>query len=691
VVRCNRPRREHPCRVKPKKNVKAESADLPALIRQAAEEAGAVRRQVTATGVEMMLAEVREQPFNRPDWIFEIKLDGYRLLAGTSVGKVQLVSRNGHDLAGTFPEVARAVESLPFSSVVLDGEVVAMDDKGRPSFQRLQQRGKLTRAPDVHRVAAEVPAVFFAFDLLGFEDLDLRPLPLTKRKDLLRRVIPQSGPVRFLDHVEGEGKALYDHVIALGLEGIVAKKADCPYRGGRSPHWLKIRADRTDDFVVVGYTQPRGARHGFGALHVGQYVEGRLVYAGRVGTGFSARQLTEVKLRLDKIERKTPPCEGPVPAGATSGTIPLTAIPDFRTATWVEPEMVGEVRFKEWTDEGYLRQPAFLRFRDDKKPEDCVRQLPPVNDAKKKPAKPSSPSKPPASRVKFSNRDKIFWPEDGYTKGYLIDYYHAISPWLLPYLERRPVVLTRYPDGIHGKSFFQKDAPDHSPGWLRTERMWSENASREIDYFICDTEDALLYLANMAAIPLHIWASRLPTLERPDWCSLDLDPKGAPFDHVVEVAQAARELCHRIDLPCFIKTTGSSGLHVMIPLGGHFTHDEAKSLGEVLAHALVRQLPRIATTTRAITRREGKVYVDYLQNGHGKLLVSPYSVRPLPGAPVSMPLNWIEVNQQLDIRAFTIRNAAERMKKLKKDPLIDILHTEPHMSRVLDRLHAEFG
>lgn len=635
---------------------------------------GAERRRVIASDVEMMLAEVYPEAFSRPGWLFEIKFDGYRVVIGRRGGKVTLLSRNGNELTDAFRDVAAAVAELPGGDLVLDGEVVALDEKGRPSFQRLQQR---------------VTTTFFAFDLLGIGDLDLRPLPLLTRKELLRRVLPDNSPIRYVEHFEGEGKALFQHAVELGLEGIVAKRAECPYKGGRSPHWRKIRADRTDDFVVVGYTQPKGSRHGFGALHLAQYVGGRLVYAGRVGTGFNARQLTDVRKKLDRLERKTVPCEGPVPPGATESVIPMKSVPDFRTSTWVTPEIVCEVRFKELTDEGYLRQPAFLRFRDDKPQSDCVRQLP-VVESKDAPLAPRVAPARPEKEVKVSNRDKVFWPEDGFTKGDLIDYYRAITPWLMPYLERRPVVLTRFPDGIHGKSFFQKDAPDYAPEWVRTERMWSEYARRDIDYFVVDSIEALTYLANMAAIPLHIWASRLPEITHPDWCSLDLDPKDAPFAHVVEVAQAARELCRRLKLPAFIKTTGSSGLHVMIPLARQFTHDQARSLAEVLAQALVKQVPKIATTTRAVDKRGGKVYLDYLQNGHGKLLVAPFSVRPLPGAPVSMPLQWSEVNESLKIRDYTIRNAVARMERLKKDPLIDILETKPDLALVLAMLQGEF-
>jgi bifunctional non-homologous end joining protein LigD len=285
----------------------------------------------------------------------------------------------------------------------------------------------------------------------------------------------------------------------------------------------------------------------------------------------------------------------------------------------------------------------------------------------------------------------VFWPEDGYTKGDLVAYYQAIAPWLLPYLRNRPLVMTRFPDGIAGKSFFQKDAPGFTPEWVRTERMWSEDTQREIDYFVCDDLASLLYVINLGSIPLHLWASRVPTLERPDWCVLDLDPKGAPFTEVVEVALSARELCRRIELPVYVKTSGSSGLHLLVPLGRHCTHEQSRSLGELLARCLVGRLPEIATITRQVSKRDGRVYIDYLQNGSGKLLVSPFCVRPLPGAPVSTPLRWREVNSKLDLRAHTMKTVPERMKKLKTDPLVEVIDLVPDLGEALGRLQAELA
>ncbi|HEY7611636.1 MAG TPA: DNA ligase D [Gemmatimonadales bacterium] len=670
-----------------------EKGDRGEVIRRELVRLGAPKRAVDVKAVKLMLAETAERAFTRKDWLFEPKLDGYRVLAARTKGEPRLLTRNGNDCATSFPEILRAVAALPFDRLVLDGEVVALDDTGRPSFQRLQGRARLSRPIDIRHAAVNIPVTYYGFDLLGFEDFDLRPLPLSARKAILRRVLPPVGALRFLEHVEEEGEALYQEAMRLDLEGVVAKKASAPYKAGRSPHWLKVRSRLTDDFVVVGFTAPKGARGGFGALQLGEFVNGALTYAGRAGTGFTEKQLGEVRRKLDAQKRPDPPCVGPI-------------LGDKET-TWVEPTMVAEVEYTERTDEGLLRQPVFLRFRDDKAPEECVRRdvipsargagerdLPgeapePVGEVRRAPSRARDDTG--GLPFELTNTKKVFWPDEGYTKGDLIEYYRAVAPWLLAYLRNRPVVMTRYPDGINGKSFFQKDAPGFRPDWIRTERMWSEDTQREIDYFVCDDEPSLLYVVNLGTIPLHLWASRAPTLERPDWCVLDLDPKGAPFEHVVQLARAGKELCDRIELPVMVKSTGSSGLHLMIPLGRQCTHEQSRSLGELLARCLVDSLPEIATVTRQVHRRDGKVYVDYLQNGSGKLIVAPFSARPLPGAPVSVPLAWREVNRQLDIRKHTIRTVPERMRKMKADPLAEVLELSPDLGGALERLMQELG
>ena len=669
-----------------------EGGDRGEVIRRELVRLGAPKRPVDVKTVKLMLAETAERAFSRKDWLFEPKLDGYRVLAARAKGEPRLLTRNGNDCGTGFPEILRALAALPFDRLILDGEVVALDHRGRPSFQRLQSRARLSRAIEISHAVVSTPVTYYGFDLLGFEDFDLRPLALTARKAILRRILPPVGVLRYLEHVEEEGEALYQEAERLDLEGIVAKKASAPYKAGRSPLWLKVRSRQTDDFVVVGFTVPKGSRGGFGALQLADFVNGELTYAGRAGSGFTEKQLGEVKRTLEAQKRRDPPCVGPIQGD--------------KETTWVEPTVVCEVEYTERTDEGLLRQPVFLRFRDDKAPEECVRRnvMPSARGAGERDLVGEAPKpagKVPRSRAlprddtggglpfELTNTKKVFWTDEGYTKGDLIEYYRAVSRWLLAYLRNRPVVMTRYPDGINGKSFFQKDAPGFRPDWIRTERMWSEDTQREIDYFVCDDEASLLYVVNLGTIPLHLWASRAPTLERPDWCVLDLDPKGAPFENVVELARAAKELCDRIELPVMVKSTGSSGLHLMIPLGRQCTHEQSRSLGELLARCLVDRLPEIATVVRQVHRRDGKVYVDYLQNGSGKLIVAPFSVRPLPGAPVSVPLAWREVNGRLDIRKHTIKTVPERMRKLEKDPLAEVLELAPDLGHALGKLMEE--
>ncbi len=636
----------------------------------------ALRRDVRASAVKLMLAENAERPFSDPGWIFELKYDGFRALGSRESGEPRLRYRRGADATASYPELARALRLLPFGDLVLDGEIVVLDEEGRPSFQRLQQRAQQRRKHDIERSALELPVTYCVFDLLGFEGYDLRPLPLVERKRLLQLVVPRAGPLRFVEHIVAEGEAFHEQVARLGLEGVMAKRADSPYVSGRSSQWRKLRRLRVEDFVVVGLSEPRGGRTGFGALHLAAYEGDVLVYCGRVGSGFDERLLQDLAAGLERDRREEPPCTGPVPRG--------------RSQVWVEPRLVVEVRHHSWTEEGLLRQPVFLRIRDDKLPAECL--LPPSRASRGRDEEPdprpfadggevaradATASPIPDSRVEkkvpFSNLGKVFWPEEGHTKGDLVEYYRRIAPWLLPYLKDRLLVLARYPDGITGKSFFQKDAPGFAPGWVRLERVWSEDSARAIDYFVADDLETLLYVVNLGTIPLHVWASRTSDLAHPDWCILDLDPKGAPFAHVVQIAQAIHGLAQEIALPAYVKTSGSSGLHVLVPLGRLLTFQQCRQLGELLARVVSSRLPEIATIVRAPRDRGGRVYLDFLQNGHGKLLAAPFSARPVPGALASAPLLWDEVDESLDPRAFTIKTLPERMSVFGRDPLAPVL------------------
>ncbi len=614
---------------------------------------GVPRVEVDPAAVKAMKPETSERPFSRPGWVFELKYDGFRVLSAGGAGEARLFYKSGKDATRIFPELVREVAALPFRGLILDGEAVVLDEAGKPNFQRLQRRGLRTRAIDAAHAAAATPATLFVFDLLACEGFDLRPLPLTARKEMLRRVLAAregDGWIRLSEEIPERGEDLYAAVSEMGLEGIVAKRADSPYRAGYSADWLKIRVDCSSDFAVVGFEPVPRARSGFRALHVAvRNVRGNggdLVYAGTVGSGFSNEEMNEIRTRLEPARRETPP----LPAPAVKGTV------------WVEPELVVELRYKEWTEGGHLRHPVFLRVRDDKTVDECFR---PGEEMEEEP----EPQKTVPSS--FSNLDKVFWPGEGITKGDLIEYYRRVSPWMLPYLKDRIVVLDRYPNGITGKSFFQKELAKGGP-------------------ILCDREETLLSLVNLGAIPFHVESSRRFAPDQPDWCILDLDPKTAPFTHVVEIALAIRELCEEIELEGFIKTSGGSGLHILLPMGGLFSHDQVRQLAEVLAQLIVKRLPRIATTARSISARQGRVYVDALQNGRGKLLAAPYAVRPRPGAPASTPLSWDEVNGRLDVSAFNLKTLPKRLEKLKKDPLLPVLSRQPDLARTLDLLSERF-
>jgi bifunctional non-homologous end joining protein LigD len=675
-------------------------------IQNGSKKAAAIRERLLALGAprapveptpDFMLAEDAKGPFSDPNFIYELKYDGYRLLVVVEDGKCELVYRRGSRATELYPEIARAASLLPFSRLILDGELVCLDDNARPSFSRLQQRSQLRRTADVAAATVRLPATLQTFDILAFEDFDLRSLPLLERKSLLRDVLPRAGPLRFVDHIPQEGVLFYNEVERMGLEGVIAKRADSKYRAGRTSDWQKLKADKTADFVVIGMTPPEGSRTGFGALHLAAYTrapleaggppsEPRLIYAGRVGSGFTEDQLKDYKGRLEKD---------------VVGAAPCAIVDEPKGSTYVAPRHVVEVRFKSWSTQSLLRQPVFLRWRDEKPPEECVRPGEDLGTTWERTEAADAVPLVVDKAVRFTNLTKVFWPVSdanavAYTKGDLIDYYRNVAPWFLPYLADRPITLTRYPDGIHGKSFFQKDAPPFIPGWMRTERLWSEDTGKELDLIIGGDRSAgdletLLFIANLGAIVLHAWNARASDPARPDWIILDLDPKEAPFEHVITLAQEAKALCDEIGLPCFAKTTGSSGLHVLVPTGSALTHDQCKTFAELLARVIVTRRDTIATIVRIPAHRGGKVYIDFLQNGHGKLLVAPFSVRPLPGAPVSMPLEWSEVCEGLTPRQFTMSNAVPRLQALGHDPLIGVLTEKPDLLSALGKLGERVG
>ncbi len=648
-------------------------------LRQTLRDMKAPQGRPAPKSVPFTFATLSEKPFSSPAWLFEIKYDGVRVLASRRDGEVELFGRNGNRNTERYPEITAALQRLRAMDFLLDGEIIAPDESGRPSFQRLQARMHVARAREAAKAAARIPVVAVFFDCLACEGHDLRRMTLEKRKQILSRVLPPLGTVRYGDHVVEQGEAFYEAASEMRLEGMVAKKLSSAYSSRRTTDWLKIKCQRRQEFVIGGYTAPQGGRTRFGALQVGLNENGKLVYVTKVGTGFDGKELERVWKLLQPLRRETSPFQERSPKG--------------REHTWVEPKLVCEVRFTEWTREGGLRHPTYLGLREDKKPEDCVREEPvevlrtdgsgaedgngddggeidgdPEPSSRARASSKVAPTRAErlaAQPLKLTNLDKVFWPEEGYTKGDLIAYYDAVSEWLLPYIADRPLVLTRYPDGINGKSFFQKDAPSWTPSWIRTETIYAKDAEREIRYFIVNDVDSLRYVANMGTIPLHVWSARLGSLEQPDWMVLDLDPKKAPFAHVVRVARTLKKILDELALPSMVKTSGASGLHVLVPLGHRYTHEESRTFARLLAMLVLEEEPEISTVTRPIHAREGKVYVDYGQNGHGATIVSPYAVRPLPGAPASCPLLWEEVDSKLDPARFTIRTIPKRFAKMK--------------------------
>ena len=610
---------------------------------------------MTADDVVLQLAEARPTAFTKDGWGFELKFDGFRLLAERIGGKVRLVLRRGRDASRQFPEIVTALEQIPGGDFILDGELVIQDEEGRPIFQRLLTRGTLTGQREIELGMRASPAVFFAFDLLMDEGVDQRALKLRERKARLMARVPKLERVLPVEYVEREGEALLDAVRGQQLEGIVAKDLSAPYRGGRNPTWLKIALKHVADFAVIGYADD------FNALYLATWDGLQFSYAGKVGSGITPKISESIRPLLEATTLKTPPCIGEVPKE--------------KEARWCEPNLVIEVRFKNWPEGLSIREPAFLRFREDKLPTEC-----PTPNFGHAPA-PAQAAQAP----KISNTDKVLFPDDGITKGELVEYYRQVSKWLLPYLVNRPLMLTRYPDGIRGKSFFQKGATQKSPDFVRTIRVRNEEEQRDIDQIVCDDLRTLEWCANLATLPLHIPASRVGTLQKADWAVIDFDPKGAPFEDAMTLALSLHERCERAGLPTFVKTSGANGMHVLIPLAGQLDHAGARQLAELLSQFLVADHPKIATLERAISRRQGRVYVDALQNGLGKLMASPFCVRALPGAPVAMPLEWSEVQPGLTARTFTVKNAIARLEA-KGDPMAQLLNLKVDLGAVFAKL-----
>jgi bifunctional non-homologous end joining protein LigD len=598
-------------------------------------------------------------------WQFEVKFDGYRAIAYVSRGDVTLRSRNGKDLSERFASVATQVEhAVKTPSAVLDGEVCRLDPTGRSSFSELQR--------------GTGPLVYYVFDLLEEDGVPLVDLPLTERRARLRQLLDRRNRTVLWSEDFADGSALLHAASDQKLEGVIAKRADSRYLAGRRTRdWLKIKVQREQEFVIAGYTRGAGRRAGtFGSLVLGVYDDGELRYVGNVGTGFDDAEIRKLLGLLEPLHRDEAPFRE------------VPKLPRVRRSDvhWVEPRLVAEVRFGEWTHDGHLRHPAYLGLRDDKDASEVVAELPSAPAPEPPPAGHARPEVIRRGRreLRLSNLDKLFWADEGITKGDLIAYYEAVAPVLVPHLRGRPFTMRRYPDGAAGKAFFQKEAPKHMPEWIKTFAA-TVSPGKTVNFPLVDDELALLWMVNMGCIDMNAWYSRVDRPERPDFVLFDLDPTPeVPWTQTIEVALVLRELLDALELRSFPKTSGGKGFHVLVPIERRSTYADTRRFAEVVAGAIVRAHPKLATTTWAKSRRRG-VLIDANQNGEGKTIASAYSVRPHPGAPVSTPLHWDEVDASLDPASFTMAVVLDRVRR-DGDLYAGVLSTRQSLARALRSL-----
>lgn len=605
--------------------------------------------------VSPMLCTLVDEPFTKDSWLFEIKWDGYRAIGVKNKTDIQLYSRYGNNFQTKFLPIIEALRSFDHD-VIIDGEIVVVDERGKAHFEWLQnwhvdQRGKL---------------VYYIFDILWCDGRDVRSLPLIERKKLLKALLPSNSALQFSDHVEKNGLGLFKKMQEQGLEGMVAKRADSTYQEGNRGHdWLKIKTHLRQEVVIGGFTEPRGTRQFLGSLLVGVYEKGKLVYVGHSGGGIPDEDRKKLFQKLTKLERR----------GSPFAIEPQPNAP----VHWVKPELVCEMSFHEWTSEGYMRQPVFEGMREDKKAIDVHRENPVT------PSKVAAPSSD--QKLQLTNLDKTFFPKHGYTKGDIADYYQSVAPYILPYLKGRPCSMLRMPNGIAGESFFQKNN-DYLPKWVPSAEIFSESGGGKLHWIVGDNLGALLYMVQLGCIEINPWSSRIGHLDKPDWIVLDLDPEGLTFRHVVKVAQTVKKVCDERNIVSFPKTSGKTGLHIYIPMGAHYTYEQGKNFAHLLAIEVNNRLPDITSLTRAPAKRKNRIYVDYLQNREAQTLTAPYSLRPTPDATVSMPLHWDEIKTGLTPADFTIKNALKRIEK-EGDIWKPVLNKGIDLSAILKHLEKK--
>lgn len=595
-----------------------------------------------------MMAKLTKELMDNPEWIYEMKLDGYRMIASVRDGKVNMVSRNGKSFNEKYGILLQDLNTIE-DDVILDGEMVIEKPGGLTDFQLLQNFST-TRKGNLK---------YYVFDILYLNGHNIMGFPLLKRKELLDSFFEKYSfsKVIKMSYRIGNGKDYFKDLASQGFEGIIAKDPESLYLAGRrSDAWLKIKSQKMQEAVICGFTAPQGGRKYFGSVILGLYDDkNRLKFIGNCGTGFSDESLKELFTKFELLKTSLCPFDS-VPRLSWSKGKPV----------WIKPELVANIKFLEWSDEEIMRSPVFMGLREDKEPEQVINESL-VADKNSPEIKGNDAQKEKTIRVsgrnlKITNLTKIYWPGEGFTKKDLIEYYSRISKFILPYLKDRPESLNRHPDGIKGKSFYQKDMDvEDIPSWLTTVKLYSKTNNSDIDYLICNNEATLLYMANLGCIEINPWHSTYQNPDNPTYIILDLDPGHISFTDVVNTALIIKEICDQIDILCYCKTSGATGLHIYIPLAGKYDYDQAKTFAEILAGITHNRLPSTTSIKRMVSKRKDKVYVDFLQNRKGQTIAAPYSVRPRPFATVSAPLEWKEVNHQLTPEMFTIKNMAKRL------------------------------
>ncbi len=638
------------------------------------------RKAILPADLQPMLATAVTKIPSGDQWLYEVKWDGIRALCLIKDGEAQIQSRRGNRCEKQYPELADLPAQVNAKTAWLDGEICILDENGRARFSMIQPR--IAANPGaIPRLAESSPATLFLFDILYVDGYDLRGVALEDRKRILNAVVTPGDHVRLSEAFDTDGQQMFEAASKMGLEGILAKDRHSTYESSRSRSWLKLKVLTEQEFVIAGFT--KGERDYFGSLVLGVYQDGKLRHAGQVGTGFDGKLMKAIYERLEPLITKASPFS--VKPNIRTG---------LRNVTWVRPEVVCQVRFLEWTNDGILRAPVFVGLREDKPANEVTREeaiepdaSPAVADGLDLAGREVT-TEVNGHRLKFTNLDKVWFPKDGWKKRDLLEFYDRVSPWLLPHLKDRPLSMKRYPNGIAEEFFFQKNAGSHFPDWMRCEPITEHHPPKINHYPMAQDRASLLYLVNLGCIDQNPWMSRAGSLDRPDWMLLDLDPVETSFNQIVDAALLVRELLDGLGLKGYPKTTGGDGMHVYVPLDPIYSFDQVRSFAELLTHLAVIQEPDLFTTPRSVgKRKKGRVYFDYLQIGIGKTIAAPYVVRAYDGAPVATPLDWKEVKHGLQPSDFLISNTIERFNRVG-DLFAPVLQGGQKLEDALERMNA---